>query len=162
MGNYQVTINKQGDTLPLKEALTTYFEITLLTKKILQQAAAFTENEELQKLVLVENTDSLKEYCYGRDLLDLLRDFGPWKGNGQEMVSLLRKMTPRLYSIASSMAAHPEEVHLTIGAVRYTTDGRDRKGVCSVLVAERLQEGDTLPIFIQPNKHFHLPESGDT
>ena len=160
-GELPVTINKQGNTLPLKEALTTYFEITLLTKKILQQAAAFTENEELQKLVLVENTDRLKEYCYGRDLLDLLRDFGPWKGMAQEMVSLLRKMTPRLYSIASSMAAHPEEVHLTIGAVRYTTDGRDRKGVCSVLVAERLQEGDTLPIFIQPNKHFHLPESGD-
>ena len=159
-GELAVTINKQGDTLPLKEALTTYFEITLLTKKILQQAAAFTENEELQKLVLVENTDQLKEYCYGRDLLDILRDFGPWKGTAQEMVSLLRKMTPRLYSIASSMAAHPEEVHLTIGAVRYTTDGRDRKGVCSVLVAERLQEGDTLPIFIQPNKHFHLPESG--
>jgi len=157
-----VTINKQGDTLPLKEALTTYFEITLLTKKILQQAAAFTENEELQKLVLIENTDQLKEYCYGRDLLDLLRDFGPWKVTAQEIVSLLRKMTPRLYSIASSMAAHPEEVHLTIGAVRYTTDGRDRKGVCSVLVAERLQEGDTLPIFIQPNKHFHLPESGDS
>ena len=157
-----VTINKQGDTLPLKEALTTYFEITLLTKKILQQAAAFTENEELQKLVLVENTDQLKEYCYGRDLLDLLRDFGPWKVTAQEIVSLLRKMTPRLYSIASSMAAHPEEVHLTIGAVRYTTYERDRKGVCSVLVAERLQEGDTLPIFIQPNKHFHLPESGDS
>ena len=157
-----VTINKQGDTLPLKEALTTYFEITLLTKKVLQQAAAFTENEELQKLVLIENTDQLKEYCYGRDLLDLLRDFGPWKVNAQEIVSLLRKMTPRLYSIASSMAAHPEEVHLTIGAVRYTTYERDRKGVCWVLVAERLQEGDTLPIFIQPNKHFHLPESGDS
>ena len=115
-----VTINKQGDTLPLKEALTTYFEITLLTKKILQQAAAFTENEELQKLVLIENADQLKEYCYGRDLLDLLRDFGPWKATAQEIVSLLRKMTPRLYSIASSIAAHPEEVHLTIGAVRYT------------------------------------------
>ena len=71
-------------------------------------------------------------------------------------------MTPRLYSIASSIAANPEEVHLTIGAVRYTAHGRERKGVCSVLVAERLQEGDTLPVFIQPNKHFHLPESQDT
>ena len=67
-------------------------------------------------------------------------------------------MTPRLYSIASSIAANPDEVHLTIGAVRYNTHGRDRKGVCSVLVAERLQEGDTVPVFIQPNKHFHLPE----
>ena len=91
----------------------------------------------------------------------MLRDFGPWNASAQEMVSLLRKMTPRLYSIASSIAVNPEEVHLTIGAVRYTAHGRERKGVCSVLVAERLKEGDTLPVFIQPNKHFHLPESQD-
>lgn len=156
-----VTINKQGDTLPLKEALTTHFEITLLTKKIIQQAAELTENEELQKLVSNENINQLKEYIDGRDLLDLLRDFGPWKASAQEIVSLLRKIPPRLYSIASSISANPEEVHLTIGAVRYTAHGRERKGVCSVLCAERLQEGDTLPVFIQQNKHFNLPESQD-
>lgn len=156
-----VTINKEGDTLSLKEALLTYCEITLLSKKILQQAVEFTENEELQKLLLAEHANQLKEYTNGRDLLDMLRDFGPWKASAQEMVSLLRKMTPRLYSIASSIAAHPEEVHLTIGAVRYMAHGRERKGVCSVLVADRLQEGDTLSVFIQPNKHFHLPESQD-
>lgn len=156
-----VAINKQGDTLPLKEALTTHFEITLLTKKMIQQAAELTENEELRNLASDENISQLKEYIDGRDLLDLLRDFGPWKASAQEIVSLLRKMPPRLYSIASSITANPEEVHLTIGAVRYTTHGRERKGVCSVLCAERLQEGDTLPIFIQPNKHFNLPESGE-
>jgi sulfite reductase (NADPH) flavoprotein alpha-component len=156
-----VTINKQGENLPLAEALTNYFEITLLSKKILQQAAAFTENEELQTLLLVENTTQLKAYCYGRDLLDMLREFGPWKATAQEMVAILRKMTPRLYSIASSMAANPEEVHLTIGAVRYTAHGRDRKGVCSISFAERLKEGDTIPVFVQANKHFHLPESSD-
>ena len=161
-GEMPVTICKQGDTLPLKDALTTHFEITLLNKKILQQAAAFTENEELQNLVLVENASQLKEYCYGRDLLDMLRDFGPWRASAQEIVSLLRKMPPRLYSIASSISAHPEEVHLTIGAVRYTSHGRDRKGVCSIQCAERVQEGDTLPVFVQPNKHFHLPESQDS
>ncbi|OLS40971.1 sulfite reductase subunit alpha [Bacillus sp. MRMR6] len=156
-----VIVNKQGDTQPLKEALTTYFEITLLTKKILQQAAAFTENEELQNLVLVENSNRLKEYCNGRDLLDLFRDFGPWKASAQEIVSLLRKMPPRLYSIASSIAANPEEVHLTIGAVRYLAHARERKGVCSILCAERIQEGDTVPVFVQTNKHFRLPESQD-
>jgi sulfite reductase (NADPH) flavoprotein alpha-component len=156
-----VTVSKQGETLPLKEALISYFEITLLTKKILKQAAVFSENEELQKLLLVENVIQLKEYCYGRDLLDMLRDFGPWKASAQEIVSLLRKMTPRLYSIASSITANPDEVHLTIGAVRYTAHGRDRKGVCSVLCAERVQEGDTLPVFVQANKHFYLPESQD-
>jgi len=157
-----VEINKQGEALSLKDALTDYFEITLLSKKILQGAAAFTESEELQKLLLVENMAQLKEYTNGRDLLDMLRDFGPWKASAQDIVSLLRKMTARLYSIASSNAAHPDEVHLTIGAVRYTAHDRLRKGVCSVQVAERTQEGDTLPVFVQPNKHFHLPESGET
>ncbi|WP_284645044.1 sulfite reductase subunit alpha [Paenibacillus silviterrae] len=155
----QVTVSKQGDTLPLKDALSSYFEITLLTKKIMQQAAQLSDNEELQKLVLNENANQLKEYIDGRDLLDMLRDFGPWKASAQEIVSLLRKMTPRLYSIASSFAANPGEVHLTIGAVRYTAHGRVRKGVCSVQCAERLPEGDTLPVFIQQNKHFNLPES---
>ncbi|MBP1932217.1 sulfite reductase subunit alpha [Ammoniphilus resinae] len=157
-----VEINKQGETLSLKDALTNHFEITLLSKKILQGAAAFTESGELQKLLLVENMAQLKEYTNGRDLLDMLRDFGPWKASAQDIVSLLRKMTARLYSIASSNAAHPDEVHLTIGAVRYTAHDRLRKGVCSVQVAERTQEGDTLPVFVQPNKHFHLPESGET
>lgn len=154
----EVSINKQGETLTLKDALTTYFEITLLSKKILQQAADLTDNEDLHKLLSAESTDQVKEYCYGRDLLDMLRDFGPWKATEQDIVSILRKMTPRLYSIASSMSAHPDEVHLTIGAVRYNTHGRDRKGVCSILVAERVHEGDTIPVFVQPNKHFHLPE----
>lgn len=156
-----VAVGKQGETLPLKEALINYLEITLLTKKILQQAAAFTENEKLQNLVSAENADKLKEFCNGRDLLDMLRDFGPWKASVQDIVSMLRKMTPRLYSIASSLSAHPDEVHLTIGAVRYTAHGRDRNGVCSVLCAERVQEGDTLPVFVQANKHFHLPETQD-
>lgn len=157
-----VVINKNGETLPLKQALLTHFEITFLTKKILQNAAKLTANEELQKLVLAENVDQLKEYIHGRDLLDLLQDFGPWNASAQDIVSLLRKMPPRLYSIASSLAAHPDEVHLTIGAVRYYAHGRDRKGVCSVLCAERLQDGDTLPVFVQPNKHFNLPEDPAT
>jgi sulfite reductase (NADPH) flavoprotein alpha-component len=160
--NESVIINKQGDTLSLKEALTTHFEITLVTKKILQQAATLTENEELHNLVATENADQLKEYINGRDLLDMLEDFGPWNATAQDIVSLLRKMPPRLYSIASSLTANPGEVHLTIGAVRYSAHGRDRKGVCSVQCAERTHEGETLPVFIQQNKHFNLPESNET
>ncbi|MFC0215806.1 sulfite reductase subunit alpha [Paenibacillus chartarius] len=155
-GEAPVAISKQGDTLPLREALLKHFEITLLTKKMVQQAAELTDNEALKKLVA---EDGVKEYIDGRDLLDLLRDFGPWKASAQEIVALLRKMPPRLYSIASSIAANPEQVHLTIGAVRYTAHGRERKGVCSIQCAERVQEGDTLPVFIQVNKHFNLPES---
>ncbi|MEH6972029.1 MULTISPECIES: assimilatory sulfite reductase (NADPH) flavoprotein subunit [Bacillus] len=156
-----VTVDKQGERLPLKEALTSHFEITVLTKKFLQQAAGFSENEKLQELTSPGNEAQLKEYLQGRDLLDFVRDFGPFSASAQEFVSILRKMPPRLYSIASSFQANPDEVHLTIGAVRYHAHGRDRKGVCSVLCAERLQPGDTLPVFIQPNKHFKLPENPD-
>ncbi|MGM0903737.1 MAG: sulfite reductase subunit alpha [Bacillota bacterium] len=161
-GESNVTINKQGESLPLKDALTTHFEITLLNKKVVQQAAEMTDNEDIQKLVLVENVQLLKDYMDGRDFLDLLRDFGPWNVPAQKLVSLLRKMPPRLYSIASSLTANPDEVHLTIGAVRYSAHGRERKGVCSVLCSERLPIGETLPVFVQKNKHFNLPESADT
>ncbi|MEC1475331.1 assimilatory sulfite reductase (NADPH) flavoprotein subunit [Bacillus haynesii] len=156
--NVTITVD-QGENLSLKEALTSYFEITVLTKKFIQQAAELIENEKLRELAASENADQLKAYIAGRDLIDFVRDFGPIAAAPQEFVSILRKMPPRLYSIASSSAANPDEVHLTIGAVRYNMHGRDRKGVCSVLCAERLQPGDTLPVFIQPNKNFKLPEN---
>ncbi|QII48549.1 assimilatory sulfite reductase (NADPH) flavoprotein subunit [Bacillus paralicheniformis] len=156
--NATVTVD-QGENLSLKEALTSYYEITVLTKKFIQQAAELIGNEKLRELAAQENADQLKAYIAGRDLIDFVQDFGPIAAAPQEFVSILRKIPPRLYSIASSFAANPDEVHLTIGAVRYNTHGRDRKGVCSVLCAERLQPGDTLPVFIQPNKNFKLPEN---
>ena len=104
----------------------------------------------------------LKEYVYGRDLLDLICDFGRWGGTPQEFVSVLRKMPPRLYSISSSLAANPDEVHVTVGVVRYTAHGRQRKGVCSNFCAERLQPGVTVPVFIQENDSFRLPDDPDT
>lgn len=157
-----VVINNKGDRLPLIEALTTHFEITLLTKKIIEKAAELTENEEIHKFFTPRKEGQLKAYIEGRDLLDLLHDFGPWNGSVQEIVSILRKMPPRLYSIASSIAANPDEAHLTIGVVRYTAHGRTRKGVCSVQCSERLNLGESLPVFIQRNKHFFLPAESDT
>ncbi|EIJ81764.1 sulfite reductase flavoprotein alpha-subunit [Bacillus methanolicus PB1] len=157
-----VTVNKQGDVRPLKEALISHFEITVLTKPLLEKAAKLSANEELRKLLSPGNEEKLKAYLEGRDLLDLVRDFGPWSVSAQEFISILRKMPPRLYSIASSLSANPDEVHLTIGAVRYHTHGRERKGVCSILCAERLRPGDTLPIYIQHNQNFKLPNNPDT
>lgn len=155
-----VSVNKQGEIRALKEALTSHFEITVLTKPLLQKAAAFLPG--VQDLLAAGNEEKLKAYIHGRDLLDLIRDFGPWKGSAQEFVSTLRKIPPRLYSISSSLAANPEEVHLTIGAVRYDAHGRERKGVCSILCAERLEPGDKIPIYLQQNQNFKLPHNPDT
>ncbi|WP_078428371.1 assimilatory sulfite reductase (NADPH) flavoprotein subunit [Alkalihalobacterium alkalinitrilicum] len=160
--NEKVTINKQGDVLSLKEALLSHFEITVVTKPVLEQVAKLSTSVELQELFLSGNTEKLKEYIKGRDLLDLVRDFGQWGNSAQEFVSVLRKMPPRLYSIASSLSANPDEVHLTIGAVRYEAHGRERNGVCSILCAERLEPGDTIPVFVQNNQNFKLPENPET
>ncbi|MFV8830258.1 assimilatory sulfite reductase (NADPH) flavoprotein subunit [Alkalihalobacterium sp. APHAB7] len=160
--NESVTVNKQGTTRSLKEALSTQFEITVVTKPLLEQIAKLSTNNELHELILPGSEVKLKEYIKGRDLLDVVRDYGPWGTSAQEFVAVLRKMPPRLYSIASSLSANPDEVHLTIGAVRYEAHGRERKGVCSILCAERLQPGDNLPIFIQNNQNFKLPENPDT
>ena len=157
-----VTINKQGEVLPLKEALISHFEITTLTKPLIEKAAQLSSSEELNELLSSENKDQLKSYLHGRDLLDLISDFGPWNGSVQEFVSILRKMPARLYSIASSISANPDEVHLTIGALRYDAHGRERKGVCSSFLADRIEPGDTLPVYIQHNQNFKLPNNPDT
>ena len=157
-----VTINKQGEVLPLKEALISHFEITTLTKPLIEKAAKLSSSEELNELLSSENKDQLKSYLHGRDLLDLISDFGPWNGSVQEFVSILRKMPARLYSIASSISANPDEVHLTIGALRYDAHGRERKGVCSSFLADRIEPGDTLPVYIQHNQNFKLPSNPDT
>lgn len=156
-----VTVHKNGDTLPLKEALTSHFEITVLSKPLLQKIAALTKSESLHALLEEGNEEKLKEYIAGRDLVDAARDFGPFEGTAAEFTSILRKIPARLYSIASSLKANDEEVHLTIGAVRYDAHGRERQGVCSILCAERLQPGDTLPVYIQHNQNFKLPQDPD-
>lgn len=155
-----VKVNKQGDVRSLREALISNFEITTLTKPLLEQVAKLTGNEELH--ALISDSAKVKEYAYGRDLLDLIKDFGPLGVSVGDFVALLRKLPARLYSIASSLEANPDEVHLTIGAVRYDSHGRERKGVCSILCAERLQPGDTLPVYIQHNQNFKLPSNPET
>ncbi|MGG5254695.1 assimilatory sulfite reductase (NADPH) flavoprotein subunit [Neobacillus sp. SM06] len=153
---------KQGDVRSLKEALTSYYEITVLTKPLLEKIAGLSVNEKLQELLAPGNEETVKDYLHGRDLVDLVRNFGVWGNSVQEFVSILRKIPPRLYSIASSLTANPDEVHLTIGAVRYQAHGRDRKGVSSCFCAERVQLGDHVSIFIQPNENFKLPTNPDT
>ncbi|OMF54872.1 sulfite reductase [NADPH] flavoprotein, alpha-component [Paenibacillus sp. FSL R5-0490] len=154
------TVRVKEETVTLKQALTAHFEITVLTKPLVEKAAKLSSNEELHQLA--SDSNQLKSYIGGRDLIDLVRDFKPWSSSAQEFVSILRKMPARLYSISSSFEANPDEVHLTIGAVRYDAHGRERKGVCSILCSERLQPGDTLPVFIQHNENFKLPENPET
>ncbi len=157
----QVVVNKQGDVQSLQEALTKTYEITSLTKPLLKKVAELTESAELLSMVKAEG-EELKTYIYGRDLIDLVKDYGPWEIAAEEFVKVLRKIPVRLYSIASSQKASEDEVHLTIGALRYDAHGRARTGVCSGQCAERSQAGDQLPVFVQRNENFRLPNNPDT
>ncbi len=151
-----ITVKQGEDGQTVREALLTYYEITVLTKPLLEKIAALTGNEKLKQLVA--DDEKVRDYIYGRDLLDVVRDFSLQGVTSEQLIGVLRKMPARLYSIASSYKANPEEVHLLIGAVRYHSNGRERSGVCSVQIAERIEPGDTLPIFVQKNNNFRLPE----
>ncbi|SUM68462.1 assimilatory sulfite reductase (NADPH) flavoprotein subunit [Staphylococcus hominis] len=156
----QIQISEDGDTISLEEALSSYFEITKLTRPLLQNAAAYFDNEVLEDKV--QDSEWIQNYIEGRDFIDLLNDFPPEELEPEELYQILRKLPPREYSISSSYQALPDEVHITVGAVRYNTHGRDRSGVCSVQFAERIQPGDTVPIYLKRNPNFKFPKDGDT
>lgn len=157
-----ISINKQGDELSLRDALLNHFEITVLTKPLMQNISLFTTDKELHALLKDDNKDALDEYIYGRDLLDLFTDFSSWNASAAEFTAKLRRMPARLYSIASSIEANPEEVHLTVGVVDYEVADRKRYGVCSTQLAERVEPGDTLSVYVHKNNNFRLPEDPDT
>lgn len=156
----QVLINEDGDTLNFEDALTSHFEITKLTKPLVENAATFFNNDELSEKV--QDKEWIQNYIEGRDLIDLLNDFATTELQPENMYQLLRKLPPREYSISSSYKATPDEVHITVGAVRYNAHGRDRTGVCSVQFAERIQEGDTVPIYLKRNPNFKFPQNEET
>ncbi|MDK7114601.1 assimilatory sulfite reductase (NADPH) flavoprotein subunit [Staphylococcus pettenkoferi] len=155
-----IVINEDEDKMTLQDALTRHFEITRLTKPLVQKAATLFNNDELAK----KETDSdwIKSYIDGRDLIDLIQDFKPDGLKPDDLYGMLRKLPPREYSIASSYQAAPDEVHITVGAVRYQAHGRDRSGVCSIQLAERIEPGDTVPIYLKHNPNFKFPKDEET
>lgn len=154
----QVTL-KQGD-FSLREALTSQLDITALSKPVLSRYNEFAKSEKLD--LIINDKDKLNNYLVGRDLLDLVNDFPAQAMTADALVNIMRRLPPRLYSIASSPKAHPGEVHLTVGVVRYTANGRLRKGVCSSYLADRIVEGEKAGVFVSPNKNFKLPADPDT
>jgi sulfite reductase (NADPH) flavoprotein alpha-component len=156
-----VTISKEGDQISLRHALLSKFEISRLTKPLIQSASEIFDNTELKEFIRSSTDDELREYLDGRDLFDLLSEYPPKSLEPNELINILRKLPVREYSIASSLKANPDEVHLTIGKDIFTVNGRERTGVCSGQISERLQVGDTLPIYVHRNPNFKLPLDTD-
>lgn len=163
-GQERVILPRAEAPVPLKLALVANLALNGPTRKILetmhQRAADSEERERLGKLLAPEGAVSLKAYLESRHYVDVLGDFPGVRLTPQEFVDHLRRLTPRLYSIASSPKAHPGEVHLTVVVVRYHMNGRDRVGVCSSFLADRVKEIETLvPVFLAQS-HFRPPADG--
>lgn len=149
-----------GGEVSLRTALVRYYEITKIPAQLLKVIAERSSDKTLAELMIPEAKDVLNHYLWGREIIDLLVDFSSVSFTPAEFVSHLRKLQPRLYSISSSLHAFPDQVHLTVAAVRYDSFGRKRKGVCSTFLADR--SGGTVPVFVHVSKGFRLPASGDT
>ncbi|MEN0035467.1 MAG: bifunctional nitrate reductase/sulfite reductase flavoprotein subunit alpha [Cellvibrio sp.] len=148
---------------PLHQALIENYEICRPSLEALNFIAQRANSKELKTLLDAEHKAELQEWLYGRQLVDILQEF-PIRAGVDELIPLLKRMQPRLYSIASSSKAFANQIHLTVSAVRYSRyrdSKKIRKGVASTFLADRVEGVDT-PIFVQPSKHFHVPEKGDT
>ncbi|MES2475384.1 MAG: assimilatory sulfite reductase (NADPH) flavoprotein subunit [Verrucomicrobiota bacterium] len=160
-GTEEIEVKNVGRKL-LADALREDFDITALSRAVLTKLAEAADSATLRALLAEDAKDQLKEYNYGREIVDAVADFAPHGLPADALAGIFRKLPPRLYSIASSPLAHENEVHLTVAAVRYDSNGRSRKGVCSTYLADLVKTGDSVPMFIQPNKNFRLPADGST
>jgi sulfite reductase (NADPH) flavoprotein alpha-component len=149
-----------AENLSLSAALASRRELTVLTRDVLERYAALAPHAELHGLLA--DTSRLQPYLYGRDVADLLLDFPTDQLTPQALADTLRPLPTRAYSIASSLLAHPDEVHLTVGAVRYEAHGRQKQGVCSSLLADRVAVGDEVRVFVEHNEYFKLPQEAST
>ncbi|MEO5713859.1 MAG: flavodoxin domain-containing protein [Luteolibacter sp.] len=151
-----------GGEVSLREALIRYYDIGSLNKSLIQKWQAKSGSPFLRSLVAGDDKKAWDDFCWGRDLIDLVVDHPADFSDGEEFVSILKKLQPRLYSIASSPRAHPGEVHLCVGIVRYNSFGRKRGGICSTFLADRLGGGATPRVFVHSNSAFRLPAKGET
>lgn len=137
----------------LSEVLTHNHELSVLTPEVLTKYNEYVKSNELSQILA--DSDKLNEFIYGRDLVDLITEF-PTNLSAENLVGMLRKLQPRLYSIASSSNTHPDEVHLTVATVRYK-NSRYKEGACSSFLSDRLNDDQEIAVYLEKNLEFKLP-----
>lgn len=155
-----IQMNDSDSMRSLKEALTHDFEIAKLTPVLMKNAAELLGNPMLN--ANIQKSEWVQNYIYGKDVIDLIRDFTPVALEPNMLPQLLRKLPPREYSIASSNKINPNSVHITVRVVKYEAHRRERFGVCSVQLANRTSVGDKLPVYLKKNPNFKFPYDTET
>ncbi|WP_185835340.1 assimilatory sulfite reductase (NADPH) flavoprotein subunit [Vibrio cholerae] len=151
-GHEEVQVD--SETLSLYSALTHHYEITAANPQLVAQFAELAQSEKLTSLA--QDKEALREYATHTQVIDVLREEKVTL-SAIQLLSLLRRLTPRLYSIASSQSEVGEEVHLTVGVVEYEYKGEQRLGGASSFLAHQLEEGAPVKVFVEHNNNFKLP-----
>lgn len=152
------SFDMKGRETAIGEALTHRFEITAATPRFLDYWAQLSEADALRQLQQEDRAGERAAFLRTHHVVDIVRRFPVAGVMPQGFVSALRPLQPRLYSLASSLSAAPDEAHLTVAPVRYTLHGEPRSGVASGLLADRTEPDATLPVYVQSNPHFRLPD----
>jgi sulfite reductase (NADPH) flavoprotein alpha-component len=152
----------KGEPTTFRKALLHDYSITQPTPKFLKAIAQRADAAPtLSYLLAPDRKQDLQTYLWGMEVIDFLIEHPSVRFTPEEFVGLLSKLQPRLYSVASSLKAFPDQVHLIVDVVRYESHGRLREGVASSFLAERADHVP-VPVFVTAAKHFHLPENPDT
>ncbi|RSL18232.1 sulfite reductase (NADPH) flavoprotein alpha-component [Edaphobacter aggregans] len=145
--------------ISLEEALRTRLGIGKLARGAVGQYAKLAPDVAgLKVMVGPDNKARAEEYCWGREFVDLATDFPGVITDPQQLFHVLQRLTPRMYSIASSQAMHQDNVQTTVRVIRYESHGRERQGLASGHLGDRAGVGTTMPIFLHSNTSFRLPE----
>jgi sulfite reductase (NADPH) flavoprotein alpha-component len=163
-GGEPVILPRAAGAISLRDALDDKLSLSGPTRKIVEALAARAtspdEKQRLSVLLAPESKEALLAYLHEREFGDLLAEFPSARLGPQELVDQMRRLMPRLYSIASSPKVDPHQIHLTVAVVRYRTHGRERGGVCTTFLADRVKAGtDRVPVFVA-SSHFRPPEDG--
>ncbi|MEM1386675.1 MAG: flavodoxin domain-containing protein [Pseudomonadota bacterium] len=151
----------EGFDLPLGPLLTSKFEINIPSERLVRAVGAAIKDEALKAACLGDKA-GFDSYLWSKDVLDVLNVDPRLQVGADVLLSLLQPLQHRAYSIASSPKTHPDEIHLTVAAVRWDHNGRDHGGVCSTHLADRLPPGAQADMFMVPNKRFRVPADPDT
>ena len=146
-----------NSSISLASALTSRFEITTASPRFIQQWAKLTGADDLRALLEADLSGECVRFLSRHQVIDIVRRFPAPEVKAEQLLAGLRPLQPRLYSLASSQLIVGEEAHITVAPVRYDLHGIARGGVASTQIADRLEMGDTVPVYIQENPHFRLP-----
>jgi sulfite reductase (NADPH) flavoprotein alpha-component len=151
------TAGLAGDAALLLKIQKSY-DVTTLSRALVENYAKLTGRADVKALL---EGEAYPKFAVDRQLIDLFETY-PEKLSPEQLTGLLRPLPGRLYSVASSLKAHPGEAHLLVGAVRWESHGKVRKGVSSTYLGERRKVGDAARLYVKPNRHYRLPPDGHT